>query len=240
MRHGSSRTSTGLARSNAALTRPSPTSFRPTRRRGQCARPRRTAASTAVAPGLSGRPLEFERAMLRPGRSHIQWTQRRARGDRDGLVSTAPASAKADAKWTSRWPTANPAAGLTSVTALCRLDDIGVPGSWGFSLGEGSARPEIFVVRDAGGVRAYVNSWPTPRRAARLGAREFLSLDRRRILRMPPTGRCSASTTAAVSTAPMRRQSPHARKLRSPIRRRRAARVRIAGLPERLSITNCP
>ena len=69
------------------------------------------------------------------------------------------------------------------MTALCRLDDIGVPGSWGFSLGEGSARPEIFVVRDAGGVRAYVNSCSHTGGPLDWVPDQFLSLDRRRILR---------------------------------------------------------
>ncbi len=43
---------------------------------------------------------------------------------------------------------------------LCRLDAIPSPGSKGFTLGEGEDAVEIFVVRSAAGVRAYVNSCP--------------------------------------------------------------------------------
>ncbi len=43
---------------------------------------------------------------------------------------------------------------------LCRLDEIALPGSKGFSLGQGAARREIFVVRGGDGVWAYENSCP--------------------------------------------------------------------------------
>jgi nitrite reductase/ring-hydroxylating ferredoxin subunit len=43
---------------------------------------------------------------------------------------------------------------------LCRLDDLAVPGSKGFTIGAGAAAREIFVVRDATGVYAYENDCP--------------------------------------------------------------------------------
>ena len=43
---------------------------------------------------------------------------------------------------------------------LCRLDDLAVPGSKGFTLGVGATAREIFVVRDAAGVYAYENDCP--------------------------------------------------------------------------------
>lgn len=46
------------------------------------------------------------------------------------------------------------------MTVLCRLDEIADPGGKGFSLGDGPARVDIFVVRRAGAVHGYVNRCP--------------------------------------------------------------------------------
>lgn len=44
--------------------------------------------------------------------------------------------------------------------ALCRLEDIKDGQGKGFVLGEGTARREIFVLRDGDRVRGYVNACP--------------------------------------------------------------------------------
>ncbi len=51
-------------------------------------------------------------------------------------------------------------ADAAAATVLCPLDAIPVPGSKGFTLGRGEAACEIFVVRDANGLRAYRNACP--------------------------------------------------------------------------------
>ena len=51
-------------------------------------------------------------------------------------------------------------ASVERATVLCRLDEIPSPGSMGFSLGDGPEHRQIFVVRAAEGVHAYVNSCP--------------------------------------------------------------------------------
>jgi len=50
--------------------------------------------------------------------------------------------------------------GGAGATVLCSLDAIPVPGSKGFTLGRGETTREIFVVRDANGLRAYANACP--------------------------------------------------------------------------------
>ncbi len=48
---------------------------------------------------------------------------------------------------------------MSAGAVLCRLDDIALPGSKGFTLGEGVAERDIFVVRDATGIHADDNSY---------------------------------------------------------------------------------
>ncbi len=64
---------------------------------------------------------------------------------------------------------------------LCRLDDIAVPGSKGFVVGDTPPRRRLLVVRDAGGVYAYENSCPHSRGQLEWVAHQFLSLDRKHI-----------------------------------------------------------
>ncbi len=72
---------------------------------------------------------------------------------------------------------------MTTNTILCRLDEIAAPGSKSFSLGSGTERLEIFVVRDAAGeARAYVNSCPHTGGPLDWVEHQFLSLDKRLIL----------------------------------------------------------
>ena len=61
---------------------------------------------------------------------------------------------------------------------LCRLEDIPVPGSKAFTLGEGDERREIFVVRDATGVYAYDNSCPHTGGLLDWVPGQFLTLDK--------------------------------------------------------------
>ncbi len=65
---------------------------------------------------------------------------------------------------------------------LCRLDDLAVPGSKGFTLGEGAARYEIFLVRDDSGVYGYRNSCPHAGSMLDWVPDRFLSRDRKQIL----------------------------------------------------------
>ncbi len=65
---------------------------------------------------------------------------------------------------------------------LCRLDEIGLPGSKGFSLGQGAARREIFVVRGGDGVWAYENSCPHTGGMLDWVADQFLNFQRTHIL----------------------------------------------------------
>ena len=63
-------------------------------------------------------------------------------------------------------------------TVLCRVDEIALPGSKGFTLGEGAARREIFVVRVAGGVYAYDNVCPHTGGPLDWVPDQFLTLDK--------------------------------------------------------------
>ena len=65
---------------------------------------------------------------------------------------------------------------------LCRLDEIALPGSRGFSLGAGARRREIFVVRGAEGVWAYENSCPHTGGMLDWVPDQFLSYERTHIL----------------------------------------------------------
>jgi nitrite reductase/ring-hydroxylating ferredoxin subunit len=73
----------------------------------------------------------------------------------------------------------NAAAGRRVV--LCRLDDLPVPGSKGFVVGNAPPRRKLFVVRAPEGVFAYENSCPHSRGPLEWVADQFLSLDRTRI-----------------------------------------------------------
>ncbi len=65
---------------------------------------------------------------------------------------------------------------------LCRLGELAEPGSKGFSLGQGLARREIFLVRHGGEVRAYENSCPHTGGPLDWVPDQFLSHDRKHIL----------------------------------------------------------
>ena len=67
-------------------------------------------------------------------------------------------------------------------TVLCRLDDIPVPGSRGFTLGEGVEAQEYFIVRDAHGVYAYENHCPHRGGLLDWTPDRFLTRDRKHIL----------------------------------------------------------
>ncbi|MFQ5958220.1 MAG: Rieske (2Fe-2S) protein [Alphaproteobacteria bacterium] len=64
---------------------------------------------------------------------------------------------------------------------LCRLDDIPMPGAKGFTLGDGADALDIFVVRDASGVYAYVNDCPHTGGPLDWNPDVFLTLDKRHI-----------------------------------------------------------
>ena len=67
-------------------------------------------------------------------------------------------------------------------TVLCRLDDIPVPGSGGFTIGRGVDAEEIFVVRDGSGVYAYENNCPHRGGLLDWTPGRFLTRDRKHIL----------------------------------------------------------
>ncbi len=64
-------------------------------------------------------------------------------------------------------------------TVLCRLDEVSVPGSKGVDL---DPRRRIFVVRDAAGVYAFLNSCPHTGAPLDWVPDQFLSLDEKFIL----------------------------------------------------------
>ncbi|MEE8532357.1 MAG: Rieske (2Fe-2S) protein [Alphaproteobacteria bacterium] len=64
---------------------------------------------------------------------------------------------------------------------LCRLDDVPSPGAKGFTLGDGAEALDIFVVRDASGVHAYVNDCPHTGGPLNWTPDVFLTLDKRHI-----------------------------------------------------------
>ncbi len=65
---------------------------------------------------------------------------------------------------------------------LCRLDDMPAQAAKGFTLGEGAARREIFVVRARGRVYGYVNSCPHAGTPLEFLPDRFLTRDRTEIL----------------------------------------------------------
>ena len=71
---------------------------------------------------------------------------------------------------------------LAQGVVLCRLDDVSSPGAKGFTLGDGPEALEIFVVRDASGVHAYVNDCPHTGGPLDWTPDRFLTLDKRLIL----------------------------------------------------------
>ncbi len=70
---------------------------------------------------------------------------------------------------------------LAQGAVLCRLDDIAVPGSQGFMVGDAPPRRKLLVVREAGGVYAYENSCPHSRGQLEWVEHQLLSLDRKHI-----------------------------------------------------------
>jgi naringenin degradation protein FdeD len=70
----------------------------------------------------------------------------------------------------------------TTSTPLCRLDEIGDPGSRGFRLGSGTETRAIFVVRHGARVFAYENSCPHPGSPLDWRPDGFLDLEKRHIL----------------------------------------------------------
>ncbi|MGB0714117.1 MAG: Rieske (2Fe-2S) protein [Gammaproteobacteria bacterium] len=64
---------------------------------------------------------------------------------------------------------------------LCALDEIPEPGAKGFTVGSGVLARELFVVREAGEVRAYLNSCPHTGSPLDWMPDQFLSLDGREI-----------------------------------------------------------
>ena len=63
------------------------------------------------------------------------------------------------------------------MTVLCRMGDIDVPGSKGFTLGERGARRKLFVVRDERGVYGYENLCPHGRGPLEWVEDQFLNID---------------------------------------------------------------
>ncbi len=94
---------------------------------------------------------------------------------------------------------------------LCRLDDLAVPGSKGFTLGTGAAAREIFVVRDASGVYAYENDCPHAGSMLDWVPDRFLTRDKTHILCATHgatfrihDGYCVCGPCAGASLAPVR------------------------------------
>lgn len=67
-------------------------------------------------------------------------------------------------------------------TAICRLSDLALTGAWGAVFGEGTARLEVFLVRDGTAVRGYVNACPHAGTPLDTFAHRFLSQDGTRIV----------------------------------------------------------
>ena len=71
---------------------------------------------------------------------------------------------------------------MNAASVLCRLNEIAEPGSKSFSLGAGSTRREIFVLRGDGEVRAYENTCPHTGGMLDWVPGQFLSYDKKHIL----------------------------------------------------------
>ncbi len=67
-------------------------------------------------------------------------------------------------------------------TPLCRLDEIGDPGSRGFRIGSGTETRAVFVVRHGGRVVAYENACPHTGSPLDWRPDSFLDLEKRHIL----------------------------------------------------------
>jgi naringenin degradation protein FdeD len=70
----------------------------------------------------------------------------------------------------------------TTSTPLCRLDELGDPGSRGFRFGSGTEMRAIFVVRHSGRVFAYENSCPHTGSPLDFRPDGFFDIEKRHIL----------------------------------------------------------
>jgi nitrite reductase/ring-hydroxylating ferredoxin subunit len=66
--------------------------------------------------------------------------------------------------------------------AICALDDLDDPGARGFTLGEGKARLDIFLVRKDGTVFAWVNRCPHANQKLDARPGRFLTQDETQII----------------------------------------------------------
>ncbi|PKQ08758.1 MAG: 2Fe-2S ferredoxin [Alphaproteobacteria bacterium HGW-Alphaproteobacteria-12] len=96
-------------------------------------------------------------------------------------------------------------------TPLCRLDEIGEPGAKGFVFGAGTARFEMFLVRNEGEVRAYVNECPHALTPLDIWPDTFLTQDKARIICATHAaqftiadGLCTSGPCVGKSLEPMR------------------------------------
>ena len=69
-----------------------------------------------------------------------------------------------------------------SSAVLCRVDEIGDPGSRGFRFGSGTELRLIFLVRHGGRIRAYENSCPHTGSPLDFRPDGFFDIDKRHIL----------------------------------------------------------
>jgi len=88
-------------------------------------------------------------------------------------------------------------------TALCRIDEIPDGAARGFTIGGDAAKVRIFAVRRGDSVYVYVNRCPHVGTPLDWAEGEFLDREGA-TSSVPPTARCSGSTTAAASRAPVR------------------------------------
>lgn len=67
-------------------------------------------------------------------------------------------------------------------TEICALDDLDDPGARGFTLGQGKARRDIFLVRKDGAVFAYLNRCPHANQKLDARPGRFLTMDETQII----------------------------------------------------------
>lgn len=67
-------------------------------------------------------------------------------------------------------------------TEICALDDLDNPGARGFTLGQGKARRDIFLVRKDGAVFAYLNRCPHANQKLDARPGRFLTMDETQII----------------------------------------------------------
>ncbi|MFN4353979.1 Rieske (2Fe-2S) protein [Parvibaculum sp.] len=67
-------------------------------------------------------------------------------------------------------------------TEICALDDLDDPGARGFTLGQGKARRDIFLVRKDGAVFAYLNRCPHANQPLDARPGRFLTQDESQIV----------------------------------------------------------